>query len=181
MSKDNKWAGKSTREMARRRRRSAIWIGLFGILVILIIGFFLQNFKAIGIGGTGLLVLLFLLHILPDIIEGQVDTKLKEEKRAIRGAKAEEKIGELLSNLSDDYYVLNDILSPYGNIDHIVIIKNSGVFLIETKSHGGKVEVIGGTLLVNGKFPEKNFIAQALQNSYWLRDEIYQIIGLNPG
>jgi hypothetical protein len=56
---------------------------------------------------------------IPGFINRRVDRKLKEEARAIRGAKAEEAIGELLANLSGDYYVLNDIVSPYGNIDHI--------------------------------------------------------------
>ena len=180
MSDKSGRAGKSTREMANKRRRSALWTGLIGIVIIVILYFFLQNSKVLGIGGIGILLLLVLIQIIPDLIEGRIDRKFKEEKRAIRGAKAEEKIGELLEDLSDDYYVLNDIESPYGNIDHIVIGKNAGIFLLETKAHGGKVEVDGGTLLVNGKLPEKDFIAQALRNSYWLRDEICQIVGSKP-
>lgn len=166
--------------MANKRRRSALWTGLIGVVFIVILYIFLQNSKVLGIGGIGILVLLFFIRIVPDLIEGRVDRKFKEEKRVIRGAKAEEKIGELLEDLSDDYYVLNDIESPYGNIDHIVIRKNAGIFLLETKAHGGKVEVDGGILLVNGKLPEKDFINQALKNSYWLRDEISQIIGAKP-
>ena len=38
----------------------------------------------------------------------------------------------------------------------------------------------GETLLVNGKLPEKDFIAQALRNSYWLRDEVSQFAGSKP-
>ena len=106
--------------------------------------------------------------------------KLKEEKRAIRGARSEEKIGDMLTELSEDYLVLHDIDSPYGNIDHVVFSKRNGVFLIETKSHGGKVTVEGRTLLVNGKLPEKDFIAQALQNSFWLKKEIGNLIGPSP-
>jgi hypothetical protein len=124
--------------------------------------------------------LLVLIRIVPDFIERIADRKFKEEKRANRGAKGEEKIGEVLADLSDDFYVLNDIKSPYGNIDHIVIGKNSGVFLIETKAHGGKVEGDGENLLINGKPPEKDFIAQALRNTYWLRDELSQIVGSKP-
>ena len=61
-----------------------------------------------------------------------------------------------------------------------MIGKNAGIFLLETKAHGGRVEVNGETLLVNGKLPEKDFITQALRNSYWLRDEISQIVGDKP-
>ena len=174
-------AGKSTREMAAKRRTSAIIIGLIGIAAIIVVGVLLQNAKVLGIGGAGILVLLILIgYIIPDLVESQVDRKLKAEKRAIRGAKAEERIGGILEDLNEDYYVLHDIESPYGNIDHIVIGKYNGVFLIETKAHGGRVEVSDDTLLVNGKMPEKNFIAQALKNAYWLRDEISQVIGVKP-
>lgn len=176
----NKRAGKSTREMANRRHRLALWIGIIGIVVLVVISLFIQNAKALGIGGVGILALLIFMSVLKYLIEGQVDRKIKLEKRAIRGAKAEEKIGELLAELSEDYSVLNDIESPYGNIDHIVIGKNSGVFLIETKAHGGKVETNEETILVNGKMPEKDFIAQALQNSYWLRDKISEVTGSKP-
>jgi hypothetical protein len=30
---------------------------------------------------------------------------------------------------------------------------------------------------VNGKLPEKNFISQTLQNTYWLKEQIDRIIG----
>ena len=36
-----------------------------------------------------------------------------------------------------------------GNIDHVVVAE-TGVFLLETKAHGGKVSVATGGLLVNG-------------------------------
>jgi hypothetical protein len=173
-------AGKSTREMARKRRRSAAWTAIIGIMVVAGLWLLLKNGKAAGIGGIGVLVLLILLQVLPDWIEGSVGRKLKAEKRAIRGARAEEKIGEMLAGLSADYYVLHDVESPYGNIDHIVISQYGGVFMIETKAHGGRVEVNGENLLVNGKNPEKNFIAQALSNTYWLRDEINKIVGAKP-
>lgn len=180
MSYKSRRAGKSTREMANKRRQSALWTILFGIMVLVGLWVVLKYSKGFGIGGIGILILLFLIRIVPDWTKGKADRNFKEEKRAIRGAEAEEEIDELLEDLSDDYYVLNDIESPYGNIDHIVISKNAGIFLVETKAHGGKVEVVRETILVNGELPEKDFIAQALRNSYWLRDEISQIVGSKP-
>ena len=173
-------AGKSTREMAKKRRNDAIWIAVFGIMTIIILWFFLENSKAFGIGGIGILVLLVLIRIIPDFVERGADKKFREEKRAIRGAQAEEKVGDILADLSTDFYVLHDIESPYGNIDHIVIGKNNGIFLLETKAHGGKVTIEGDTLLVNAKLPEKDFIAQCLRNTYWLRDEVEKVVGLKP-
>jgi hypothetical protein len=175
-------AGKSTREMARTRRKYAIWIAIIGVsaLVIFIVLAYSKNIRGV-LGGTGFLIVFFLgVPMITKIIDRAVEKKLKEEKRALRGAKGEENIGSLLSGLSEDFYVLHDIESPYGNIDHIVFSRHNGIFLVETKAHGGKVRVEGDRLLVNGKVPEKDFIAQALKNSYWLRDEIGELIGPTP-
>lgn len=162
MTLKNNRAGKSTRAMAKNRFLSALLNFFLGVTALGVLFLFLQNSTEWGIGGIGILVLLFLIKLLPILIENQIDSDFKKEKRAIRGARAEERIGEILGELSDEFFVLDDIPSRFGNIDHIVIGKNSGVFLIETKAHGGNVEVNGETLLVNGKFPERNFISQAL-------------------
>ena len=175
-------AGKSTRKMAGKRRQSAIWIAIIGIVIIAIVSWYILTRYRTWLGGGVVVLVFFLLGIpiLRILLTRSIDKKLKLEKRAIRGARSEEKIGEMLSGLPEDFLVLHDIESPYGNIDHIVISKTNGVFLIETKSHGGKVTVEGDTLLVNGKLPEKDFIAQALNNSYWLKKEISDLIGLSP-
>lgn len=133
------------------------------------------NSKDLGFGGLGILGLLLLTQFVMDFMEGKANRMMKEERRAIRGAKAEEEIGSLLDDLDEGYLVIHDIASPYGNIDHVVIGKQCGVFLIETKAHGGRVSVANGRLLVNGHEPEKDFIAQALKNTYWLRDKLREV------
>lgn len=176
-----KLAGKSTRKMANQRRKSALWVAIIGLMIVFIAALFVLNAKTLGISGIGILALLVFMRIFGNFIEIQVDRKLRLEKRAVRGARAEEKVGELLSELPvEEYYVLNDIESPCGNIDHIIIGKHCGIFLLETKAHGGKVETFGETLLVNGKLPEKDFVSQALRNAYWLRDKIHETIGSKP-
>lgn len=170
-------AGKSTRKMAQDRRRTTNLI-LIGVLILtIILALTIQNWQALGLGGGGVLGLLILLRVLPDLIDKPIKRRIKEERRADRGAAAEEVVGDLLADLNEDFFVLHDISSPYGNIDHIVIGRNSGVFLLETKAHKGRVEVLPDGLLVNGKPPEKNFIAQALKNTYWLRDELEKVTG----
>lgn len=170
-------AGKSTRKMAQSRRRNTNLI-LVGVLILaILLALTIQNARALGLGGSAVLGLLILLRVLPDLIDKPIKRRVKEERRADRGAAAEEVVGDLLANLNEDFFVLHDIPSPYGNLDHIVIGKNNGVFLLETKAHGGRVEALQDGLLVNGKPPEKDFIAQALRNTYWLRDEIEKITG----
>jgi hypothetical protein len=175
-------AGKSTLKMAGRRRRIAIWIAAIGFGIIVIVSLYvLKNYRVWVGGGTIVLVfVLFGIPILTRLLDNILAKKLKEEKRAIRGAKSEEKIGEMLAELSKDFLVLHDIVSPYGNIDHIVVSKENGIFLIETKSHGGKVTIDDDNLLVNGKPPEKDFITQALNNTFWLKKEINDLIGPTP-
>ncbi len=170
-------AGKSTRKMAHDRRRNTTLI-LVGVLILtVVLALTIQNWRSLGLSGGAVLALLVLLRALPDLIDKPINRRIKAVRRADRGAAAEEVVGDLLAGLSEDFFVLNDISSPYGNIDHVVIGKNSGVFLLETKAHGGRVEILPDGLLVNGKPPEKDFIAQALKNTYWLRDEIERVIG----
>ena len=174
-----KQAGASTREMERKRWNTGLIINLAGLVVaILILIVFLTNPK--WIPAPVLLVLLVVVLVLPSFISRKVNQKLKESKRAGRGAVAEEKVGELLAELGPDFLVLHDVECAYGNIDHLVIASNGAVFMIETKSHRGKVTVQDNVLLVNGRTPEKDFIAQSLRNSFWLRDQIEPFAGKKP-
>ena len=63
-----------------------------------------------------------------------------------RGLEGEELLTKTLSDLSDDYYLINDIRLPgiYGNIDHILLGPN-GIFVIETKNYRGKIRGDGDT------------------------------------
>jgi hypothetical protein len=178
MSNRSKRAGQSTRDMADKRYRSRVWFVLIAAGVVLLIFVLVSKSTALGIGGFGVLGLLILARFVMDYVEARAKRMAKEERRAIRGAKAEEKIGVALDSLGENYLVIHDVTSPYGNVDHIVIGKENGVFLIETKAHGGRVSVVNGRLLVNGHEPEKDFIAQALKNTYWLRDRIRSAINV---
>jgi hypothetical protein len=69
------------------------------------------------------------------------------------------------------------VKSPSGNVDHILLTESGKVFLIETKAHGGKVTLEKQTLLINGQPPEKDFIKQAVGNTYWLKEELDHVTG----
>jgi hypothetical protein len=177
MENHQKRAGQSTREMAAKRYRNRVWLVLLTIGVVLLILLLANNSKGLGIGGFGFLGLIILARVVMNYSEAKTNKMIKEEKRAIRGAKGEEKVGSILESLGTDYLVIHDVVSPYGNIDHIVISKQNGIFLLETKAHGGRVSVNDGRLLVNGHDPEKDFIAQCLNNTYWLREKIQSLTG----
>lgn len=69
-----------------------------------------------------------------------------------RGADGEILVAEALRiALSDDYFVINDIIKHRGNIDHVVI-GPTGVFAINSKCWRGTVKPDGqGELIINGK------------------------------
>lgn len=180
MSKNFNTAGKSTREMADKRRKQGILTGLIVIFILVVVYLLLTNSQQLGLGGGVILILLILLRIVPDWFDGYSRRQTKMVRRAERGAVAEEKVGGLLDGLGDDFIVLHDVTSPYGNIDHVVVSRHGGLILLETKSHHGEITAGESDVLVNGHSPEKNFVTQALQNSYWLRQEAASILGFKP-
>lgn len=102
------------------------------------------------------------------------------EKRFRRGIAAEKFVAKFLAKLpTKEYKVFNDVRARYGNIDHVVIRKDGAVYLLETKSHQGKVTWGGNKLLLNGKPFEKDFIVQINRNIKWLRELIKKQTGIN--
>jgi len=180
MSKSTHTAGSSTRQMAEDRRRSLIRWGIVGLVAAVILVIILMNPDQFGLGGVGFLVLLVLLRMIPDVLNGYARKKKKEIRRAERGAAAEEKIGEMLDNLNEDYEVLHDLDSNYGNIDHLVISRYGGIFMLETKSHRGTITTTESEILLNGHSTEKDFVAQSLRNSFWVREQVEAVIGKQP-
>ncbi|HEY5297067.1 MAG TPA: nuclease-related domain-containing protein [Verrucomicrobiae bacterium] len=77
-------------------------------------------------------------------------------------------------------YVYHDLKTDCGNIDHLAIRKDGAVFLIETKSHFGKIIKQNGELRRNGKSFEKNFISQTHKNIFWLKDLLKTRLGYEP-
>jgi hypothetical protein len=172
-------AGRSTRKMAARRRSAGLTYLILALGVAIALFIIATNPQALGVTGVGLLALIIGMRIFGDLLTSRAERLFKAEKRAIRGARGEETIERILDSLGPQFYILHDIECPYGNVDHIVLSQSHGVFLIETKAHGGKVEVLNDRLLVNGKPPEKDFITQATRNVYWLKERFSLAYGLN--
>lgn len=172
-------AGVSTWGLARRRKLISLVTFLGGSLILIgILIFFGEN--AALIGGAGLLVLLILVRLgfnFLDTLYRQMD---QEAHRAERGAEAEEQVGQVLEGVGEDIFVLHDVKSPYGNIDHLAITREGRIFLLETKSHRGRVSVSGNQLLLNGHPMEKDPISQVLRNLFWLKDQFHRLVGIEP-
>jgi hypothetical protein len=164
-------AGKSTREMAKNRyQKTFIYAGLFLLAGLLL----LTNINNLARLGLPAVIIIFLaLRIGADFMEKKALHLKKRAKDADRGAAAEEKVAIALGSLPEGYHGFHDIPFTGFNIDHVVI-GPGGIFLIETKSHGGKVEAQGDTLLLNGRPPEKDFLKQAWSQTYSLKDFLWK-------
>jgi len=171
-------AGISTRKLPDRLHGRRILHRVYFIILIVVsiitVSIFLIS-KDEGIAVLGGIIITLILS--PTTRELNKYSKL--ERRVAKGAKAEEEIGDILHQLPDAYAVFHDINSPYGNIDHVVLNKENAIFLLETKSHWGKVTYDGTSLLINEKHPEKNFIKQTFNNVFWLKEELRKQTGLN--
>jgi hypothetical protein len=163
-------AGRSTRQLADKRYAGRITVTLIGVAGIILLLFLMPNME--GFGLAGIIAIIIAMQFIMGWTNSETRRYKKLERRASKGAKAEENIGGLLQQLPDDYAVFHDIESPYGNIDHVILNKKDNIFLLETKSYHGEVIHDGNRLLINNKPPEKDFIHQILNNTFWLRDEI---------
>jgi hypothetical protein len=159
--------GAGVRKMENKR-----WLTAFFILVIMYVGiyFYTKSVKTIATLGLPVALIVFVgiiywVKALGDKAEAVADRALD----ARRGAVAEEAVGNLLADLPAKYYVVNDVASKRGNIDHIVI-STKGILTVETKSHRGVVTCEGEMLKRDGKPFEKDFIKQAWAEAYSIRD-----------
>ena len=159
-------AGKSTRQLAELRRKArlvVVAIALFCLGLILIHLF--RGYQTRDI--TVPIICIFAMFGADRIFNAALDHLMRREKDAIQGAKAEETVAAILSQIPDRV-VIHDISTGQGNIDHILFRKDGAVFLIETKSHRGPISEERA-----GKF-----IPQTHRNIYWLQDFLKARLGV---
>lgn len=174
MAHEKGHAGKSAREMADKRYSKRVTVTLIGLAALVVLLLLLPNIKGLGI--AGLVAIAVFMRLIMDSTDRETRRYRKLEKRAVRGAKGEEDVGEILRQLPSGYTVFHDLPSSFGNIDHVVVNQDN-VYLIETKAHFGNVIHNGTNLLINFKLPEKDFIDQVLKNTFWLRDHLLKKTG----
>ena len=169
--------GQSARKIRDDFHLTRILFALAGVLGLLICLLLIPAFSGAGIGA--IFFLLIVMKTISTIVESKGKKCKKSERKAERGAKAEEIVDHILDQLTGDYAISHDVSTGHGDIDHILISREHGVFLLETKSHGGSVTVRNRKLLINNKDPEKDFIRQTIGNTMWLKEKIKQRTGID--
>jgi hypothetical protein len=128
-------------EAIRQRRRILVTVCLVIALLGLIEGIILSSYIPLGwLAGWGKTAILFVALIGIWVIDKWGNEKLtvieKKQDNMRRGAAGEIQVGHLLTNLPDEFCVINDLSTPNGNIDHVVV-GPTGVFVLDTKAWRG--------------------------------------------
>ena len=155
-----------------RRMEATRWLCALFILIIMYVGIYFYTKSVKTVATLGLPVTLVVFVGILYWIKAMGDKGNAIADRALdarRGAVAEEAVGNLLGELPAGYFVVHDFGTTQGNIDHI-IISTKGILTVETKSHQGVVTCGGEMLKRDGKPFEKDFIKQAWEEAYSIRD-----------
>lgn len=110
--------------------------------------------------------------------------RIRPRLRTLRlGLEGEKVVGQYLEGLrAQGYTVFHDIVGPTFNVDH-VLIGPAGVFTIETKTWSkpvrgdARIRFDGETLVVAGREPERDPVAQARAQASWLRQLLHESTG----
>lgn len=78
----------------------------------------------------------------------------------------------MFRNLPENCAVFHNIDTGYGRIEHILLSKEHGFFVIETKHHPGKVTATDTFILINNLAPEQDFAAKILWYAFWLMERV---------
>ncbi len=99
----------------------------------------------------------------------QVDA---ERRKWQRGTDGETVVGKILADFPDGFYVISDLSTPSGNLDHVVV-GPTGVFVLDAKNWRGVVQADGkGELLLNGKRLDKNYISQYVARIMGVKEKV---------
>jgi hypothetical protein len=183
--------GKSSRRIgpvrcqeATKRLHSMWTLAIVAMAVIgAILGFMLRAsfpwFTLLPASGLLLTaVLLLLLGLVGSATFRRLDELEKERDNMRKGASGENAVGLILSKLPDEFCVVNDVSTPTGNLDHVVV-GPTGVFVIETKNCRGVIGADGkGELTLNGKPSKKRHASRLVGRMMGARD---RVLVLAPG
>jgi hypothetical protein len=127
-------------------------IGGIGLLMFLLGAFwvyalFIKKALSATIFATAASLLLILL--ISRVVIRKIDEHERERVNFLKGATGEQAVARIIDDLPDDFCVIHDLATPFGNLDHVVI-GPTGVFILETKNWKGIITADGnGDILCN--------------------------------
>ena len=164
--------------MAMKERGKIIAIVMLAIFVIgAMEGLVLASYiPANWISGVMRLPLVCLLSLI--LFTGtrwgrrRVDSLERKRANYLCGVRGEVFVGRNLEDLPEDFFIINDLATLQGNLDHVVI-GPTGVFILDTKNWRGVVKAdTNGELLLNDKPTDGQEIQQFTARLMGIREKI---------
>lgn len=161
----------------KRRKLTLAKVTLWLSVLLVLSATFIFGFEGRMLGDSAVFVIfavVIVAAVLTSIINAKKRRIIAFERKAARGAEAEESVSSVLEELLPDCRLFHNVKmgNSFGDVDHIVVNRDGVVFLVETKSQKGVVTYNGSTLLIDGNFPRKDFIRQVLERRDWLEKEL---------
>jgi hypothetical protein len=171
-------------EALRQQKQFFIAVFIAGALLAGIVGYSVRvpfEHKSFTVGSILTPVALIVMAVA---IERVAVRKLCEFERCRnamrRGIAGEMEVAVLLDGLPDTFFVINDLPTSFGNIDHVVI-GPTGAFVIDAKNWRGLVTADGNKeLLLNGKRPSKPAVKSLLRSVMSAHEKVRSLSGLAP-
>lgn len=171
-------SGRYVSQESVRKRRTLVIVALTGIgsiclLCGLTLGLSIQWIHPPGwVTGSASLAALATIIAVGKWCLPKLDSLEQEQINFRKGAVGEELVGAALERFPEEFRVINDLTTPYGNIDHVVV-GPTGVFLLDTKNWRGVVSANNqGELLCNGKPLDKSYVRQFVGRVMGIKDKV---------
>lgn len=142
----------------------------YGIGALLLAGMAITMPLYVLLGGTGAALAVQWVVVIVLLVLVWKEGKIVRVRT--QGAGGERRVKTVLRKLDERFRVLgNVVIGNKGDID-FVVVGPTGVWVIEVKSHKGRIRVDGDRLLRDNKIFDKDFLRQVRGATYALKDEL---------
>ncbi len=160
-----------------QRQFIVIFLVFFGLAFLM--GYLLGK----NIHPYSLILIVALTFALPLVIKKlnrEVEALERERLSFRKGATGEAIVGFVLDGFPDEFRVIHDLTTPYGNVDHMVV-GPTGAYIIDTKNWRGVVAADGnGELLINGTPTQKPEIKNLTRRIMGIKEKLKVLSSLDP-
>lgn len=169
-------SGRYVAEQATKKLlRFMLLLYIWGIAIGFLCGFI--------IGAGRILITLFaipLLLVLWMFVSKKCKSLETDRLKFRKGLMGEAVVGYILEGFPNDFCVIHDLSTPFGNLDHVVI-GPSGAYVIDAKNWKGVVSADGnGELLLNGKPTQKPECKNLSRRIMSIKEKIKVLSSLDP-
>jgi hypothetical protein len=168
--------GRYVAEQATKKLlRLLLLLYLFGILIGFLSGYIVGARRNIVT-----LLVLPLFFVLWKVFAKKFKAIENERISFRKGVMGEAVVGYILEGFPDDYRIIHDLSTPFGNIDHVVV-GPTGAYVIDAKNWKGVIAADGnGELLLNGKPTQKTEVKNLSRRIMGIKEKLTVLSSLDP-